>query len=43
MSGYLELEGKRAVTGGIWSRPFAPDRKPESPQFGVIRSPRGTI
>jgi hypothetical protein len=27
----------------IWRRPFAPHRKPESPQFGVIRAPRGTI
>ena len=24
-------------------RPFAPHRKPESPQFGVIRTPRGKI
>jgi hypothetical protein len=27
----------------MWRRPFAPHRKPESPQFGVIRAPRGTI
>jgi hypothetical protein len=27
----------------IWRRPFAPHRKPESPQFSVIRAGRGTI